>query len=220
MNPFSSQFVNPQNAQFQTPCAIRDKYQSDGHAIEHLCNRITNAKVLQIVGPHGCGKSTLACSLASHLIEKFSSLHSVILRRTSGFWQKPELQWNLNKPFEPLGLGSENYERLIVIDGIEAIGPVSRRVFVRQLVNQNCRLLLTTHRRMWGINTLIKLTPTLEHFRQIVNVLQRPSDVHLSSQVIDKAFFDYDGNYRDAMWALYDQWEQAVAAQQKTTLPT
>ena len=206
MNPFSSQFVNPLHGTYIAPDEFRSGSNTNHKLLDILAKQVQETRLLQIVGPHGCGKSTLAYRLAIRSMKKFASVHSVILRPGNRVWTKPEVQWNFQRPFDSFVENDQN--KLVIVDGIEAIGWITRQVFIRQLVSQNCNLLLTTHRNLWGIKTLVKLAPSVEHFCSIANELQEEYEKQISDAVLRKAFFDNRGNYRDAFWQLYDVWDK------------
>ena len=187
-------------------CAEHDEHEQ---VLVRLGSEMAGARISQIVGPHGCGKSTLAFALAQNVSHRFDDLHSIILRRNGYGFSPPLIEWNFEPPFcqfveATIGSSKTN---LIIIDGIESIGPVQRRLLINQYVKQNFTVLLTTHRRLMGIKTLLRLRPDLTQFMSIVKNLQSNTDRLLSLEVAEQSFHKHRSNYRDAMWSLYDHWE-------------
>lgn len=187
-NPFATRFTRPGEIPFIFPPDIN--LQSVVESFRQ------NQFMAQIVGPHGCGKTTLTRAIESALSSTFPNVHHVTIRATGAVDSRQ--------------LGMTNRRgQLTILDGFERVSPLNRWFLIRAFRQTQKRfgsgLLVTTHRRSRLLPVLVRLTPQLTTLRQIAEHLSPPTDwdeVNLNT-ILTKA----DGNMREALMLLYDRFE-------------
>lgn len=211
LNPFCSRFVNPLNSPFVPqslsiqasggtlgPCQLAKQFQQQGECV-------------QIVGPHGSGKTTLALAIAAQLTESVSPVEVVTFRRSPAFgrWLFPRLvvQKSMLTTNHPKSSDSHTGS-LILIDGIELLNWLHRRLMIRSLCRtpRRTKVIVTTHRPIRRLPILVTLRPSSEHFDRIVHRLCAGEDL-LPSKVVSAAYWRSNGDYRKGLSLLYDEWQ-------------
>ena len=188
-NPFSTRFVRAGaiDYRFDNPAKIGElvtKFQEHGF-------------VGQIVGPHGSGKSTLAISLARHVSTHFSSVRATIV----------DARYQARQAVVIESIFSTQTS-LLILDGIECL-PWSQRLLIYLTFRASTRgLIVTTHRRLPWYPVLHLMQPTCHAFRQLALSLN-PS---IDSELVERVYQQFGPNIREAMMALYDDWERTHAA--------
>ncbi len=204
--------MNPFCTQFTTSIPFIDESAILSSAIE----RFENANWFgQIVGPHGCGKSTLARAIANSdsIRGEFGWTRVLILRRIDVV--KTSLQ-----ELETLDLDSapqvNQLRGLLLLDGIESVNPFQRWALFRNCRQRELGLLVTTHRPLSRVPIVATIKPTLSILQVLVERLlsQTPSTIPaeqlqatFNPQRLETVFAVVDGNLREALMLLYDDYE-------------
>ena len=213
-NPFSAQRIHPP-VDFVTPgdepdwlSRLRDRFCSAGW-------------VGQIIGPHGSGKTTLAREIAFGLPQVGQIISKVIrpARRSAGPLEPsfpdeivrhgilPDSVAIQTDVLRPTGPGDRT---MLLVDGMNRLGLVAARGMSRHCRRTGMGLLLTVHRPFPGIPRLVRLEPTLKHFRAIVQRLQQTAVHRVSTTQIEAAYRENRGDYRAALFQLYDDWYETT----------
>lgn len=221
LNPFSSRFTNPNDCQFVPFRQVADGESSDEISVAKLAENFIGLKnCAQIVGPHGCGKSTLAMAVARCLLESTElepqiNVRSLIIRSANdkqsvarvGRLQVHETDVS-NRTCHKYRTGristGSPTRQMLLVDGFELLSPLNQKLMRRQLAANRQYLLLTTHRRLRGIPVLANLQPQLDHFTRIVEQLLSGSECGITQKELTDAFEACRGDYRLALRALYD----------------
>ena len=221
MNPFASKFTGPARCQYLLPAkALATETPIDGSngntdaLLAQWQQQILIQPVSQIVGPHGCGKTSLAIHIARSMSSNFATLHCLTLHREKTNWfTKPKLRWMLEPPFTDacLNLNSQAegaaMRRFLLVDGIETVSTIQARTMLKHFSSQRFNLLITTHQKLPAIKILTRLRSELAQFRDIVTKLTQDQDLQPTCSEVENAYHQAKGNYRQALWLLYNQWE-------------
>lgn len=187
-NPFSTRFVRP-----GTITWVEGNVDVDRLVAQFEANQFCG----QIVGPHGCGKSTLAHEVARRVCQRFATTRFVSIRRIG-------LGLEVHSPGEPLSVFRNT---LLVIDGFQYLPLVQRWLLKRSCLKSDLGIIVTTHRHQRWPKMVTELKPTLDIFQQVCERLQLDVERKLDSRSIATAFALCDGNCREALMALYDKYE-------------
>jgi hypothetical protein len=189
VNPFSTRFVEPGAIPFRLP---------DGLSPVDLVRRLgANDWWGEIVGPHGSGKSSLLRALLPLLAGR--AVHHVRLNTSER--ALPGRVW------EPLAPSA-----VLVIDGFEQLGWLTRRRVGRHCRRQGAGLLVTAHRPV-GLPPLYRTDVTAATAAAVIRGLVPPG----GGWVLD----GYDvaarlranrGSLRDVLFELYDVWQTGPSA--------
>ena len=150
----------------------------------------------QIVGPHGSGKSTLVAALVEALAAEGRPAFVIALR---------DVQRRL-----PRGWRREVEQaaaRLVIVDGYEQLGRLARWGVKFTCRRRGWGLLVTAHGDA-GFPTLVATSPSLELAELLVDQLVPPGASAFDRAVVARAFADANGNLREMLFALYDQFER------------
>jgi replication-associated recombination protein RarA len=204
--------MNPFCTQFTTSLPFIDELVTLATAIK----RFENADWFgQLVGPHGCGKSTLARAIANSksIRGEFGWTRMLILRRENVV--KTSLQ-----ELETVWLNSDSQAHmlrgLLLLDGIESVNPFQRWALFRNCRQRRIGLLLTTHRPMLRVPIIATLKPTLSMLQVLVEQLLSQTTSHIpieqlqanfTPQRLETVFAATGGNLREALMLLYDDYE-------------
>ena len=187
MNPFSTRFVRPGALPYFFP---------PGRSAEQLAAKLgAQGWRGQIVGPHGSGKSTLLAALAPW-IERAG--RKVILCAL----HDGERRLPISKQ-QRSALSSAS---LLVVDGFEQLGAFSRWRIARMCRRRGCGLLATAHADV-GLPELYCTATNVELARRVVEALT-PHDRAISADDVERAFAAHRGDLREALFGLYDLYEQ------------
>ncbi len=219
-NPFATASIHPANCKFVLPADSNElevqKY------LKPLADRFVRCGSLgQIVGPHGCGKSTLAIALSKCLLDRFASALTVTIRdrtqtgNSAGYWYWPVALSVQSEPvFEQMRSPGVRRTTLIILDGCENLSKLNQRLLVHSLIRSsqsNRSFLLTTHRPIKGVSVIATLQPQFQQFLKIVDSLQRNSELPVSSKEITEVWSNCNGNYRIGLRSLYDLSSERVS---------
>ncbi|MGE0606598.1 MAG: hypothetical protein AB7O62_05680 [Pirellulales bacterium] len=158
----------------------------------------------QIVGPHGAGKSTLLAALQGALASAGLDAPLVVLR--DGGASQDEL-WRMLKQPSVAGSPAVN---LVLLDGAEQLTWLARQWLFWRCRRQGRGLLVTSHRDL-GLPTLMEIHPRVATAQRVVNQLLAGQSSPISPDDVSAAFQRQQGDMREMLFALYDQFERRKA---------
>ena len=192
-----------------------------------------NGYVGQIVGAHGCGKTTLSLGIAKRAMEDprhaFDSATLVTIRARSLPGLSSRWMWvsrllrlrsidvSAGETIFPAGsngtVDSRSTKNILVIDGIERLTLLQQAALIHSIKRQQVPILVTTHRvsrhlRMFGnaCPVLFRANSDLFVFAKIVSLMTETCEP-VDQAVIEDAFRSCHGNVREALMKLYDAFE-------------
>ena len=186
-NPYSTCFTEPGKLPFIF---------SRADQLEHLLTEFERHGFRgQIVGPHGCGKTTLTMTLEPYLESRFTKIKRITIRNDG------TVSGNIRKN----GGQKQDMPTLFVIDGIENISWLQRKIFLKSIKMNVSGLLLTTHRAIKGIPVIHQITPSFEIFAKVVSLIspKHPTD----PQHLKRVFSQNNDSIRESLMSLYTIWE-------------
>lgn len=227
-NPFSTCYTRPGAIPFRL-----DEI-SIGELAESLfCGR----SVLQIVGQHGSGKTTLTIELGRFLQERQTSKTGSRIGETTARWIT--LRKANRVPFQPQetcapnpfrwlqGTGIELRHEVYLptagitpgravwfIDGLESLNQLQRIALLRHLPGDRDQIVLTTHRRLLGIPVLYRTRTSGELFCEICRDLMGTQWSADWSKRCLLAFERTQGDIREALFQMYDEYQATIAVRQ------
>ena len=185
-NPFSTRFIKPGAAPYLFP---------RGESAGQLLVRLKRCGWWgEIVGPHGSGKSTLLKLLCGQL--KAGGLHVVPVTIAAG------LPFDLTPVWQ-----CTSGPAMIVIDGFEQLNAWQRWGVRRHCRRQRLGLLVTCHRTT-GLPSLHRTCPTAQVAIALVGRLTAADPGVISPAEVTAAFHAKNGNLREALFQLYDLYEE------------
>jgi len=186
VNPFSTRFVEPGAVAYRFPTP-------DGLAA--LVRRLEETGGWgQLVGPHGSGKSTLLAALLPALAPR-PVRH---VRLNTAHRELPAWVWDVPAP-----------GTLLVIDGFEQLGFLTRRRVKRHHRRAGCGLLVTAHRPM-GLPDLYRTGVTPATAAAVVaGLLPGGGGWVLEGYDIAARLRHHRGSLREVLFELYDRWQAA-----------
>lgn len=198
MNPFSSRFIRPGARRYLFP---------PNESINSVLERLVEKRIVQIVGPHGSGKSTLVEMICQSSDYDFAK---VVISSS-----RPK-----NEAFKEIRnkIEASSQDKLLVIDGIEQLKVSQRSRIIAKCKMQKLLLLVTTHVSV-GVDTLMQTSTSFNVFRQIVDEMlnERLDSVSRDADLIETtdiewAFKNSFPDLREALFELYDVFERRRAA--------
>lgn len=205
-NPFSTRFTRPG----EIPYLFTEP--SDLITLVESFKR--NRWVGQIVGPHGCGKTTLCHALASELCHLFPILNHVTIR--SGR-EVHAMQLAGSYTLKPDKAATP---KLTIVDGVERLSLLQQWMLISNLTqskhigsnqqdhsDQPARdaLLITTHRQLKFVPVLRSIAPCLTTFENVARYLN--PDLQADEQELAEIWNQAKHNTREAIMTLYDRHE-------------
>jgi hypothetical protein len=187
-NPFSTRHVQPGAIPYQFPEGV-----TPAHLIDELRRRHWWGQVL---GPHGCGKTTLLLALLPALKQAGRQVQRFTLRAGQGRLNVPtnlKRQWNATTQ--------------LVIDGYEQLSWLSRWRLQRQCRRHSVGLLVTSHRQI-GLPTLLHVRPNCETATRLALRLTQHAPGLIDERDVRRCFEQQAGNIREVFFSLYDLCEQ------------
>ncbi len=183
--------VNPFSTRFVQPGAVPFRFFTHSGLAELVSQLEATDGWGEIIGPHGSGKSTLLATLLPALTAwPVRHIHLNTSYRT--------LPADL---FDPPKRGS-----LLVIDGFEQLGPLTRFQVKRHCRQQKCGLLVTAHRSM-GFPLLCRTDVTPEAAAELIAGLVPPGgEWVLDGFDIAARLRHHRGSLREVLFELYDRW--------------
>ena len=205
-NPFSTRFTHPGAIIFSSDRV--DPLRLAGVLSE---TRSSRSGIFQIVGPHGCGKTTLTVAIAAQLAGQGTAACWLTVRGRS---KTEPVRFDHYLP----RLDSQPRPEIMVIDGIESVNAVQRSCILRQMSKRAWRVVLTTHRPAWRVPVLAELQPSRERFHDLCKQLLGDHLVGENKtdwqRMIEAAYDNASGNFREAFFELYDQFERVKSTKQ------
>ena len=178
--------VNPFSTRFWVAGVLPFQFPEHAETVGTLLEKSRQHTICQIVGPHGSGKSTLLLELLKRYEESGANVRSL-------FFNDQHRKLPSDLTFQK--------DQILFADGFEQL-PLFHRLW---LLFRSTRLILTTHRPVRLIPILYRTQPQFAVFVQIVRQLVSKAPDESALQAV------YDcsgGNFRNAFFELYDQWEQ------------
>ena len=124
----------------------------------------------QIFGPHGSGKTTLANQLTRELQNKFDHVESLIVRGYNDIQRCGDP--NSSRPaLSSFQQGESDGKTVYVIDGIERLSWLQRKLIVADCRKRKMGLLVTTHRRLKNLPVLYETSFDASRFHKILTHL-------------------------------------------------
>ena len=190
---------NPFATRFTRPGCIEPRDRLGGHLdVDGLLERLrTLGGTAAIVGPHGSGKSTLLTHMADALERRGARVQRVRLRS----WRDASAAWTAIRHARAGGT--------VCIDSWECVGVVGRSVLLIAARMAGCGLLVTSHHG-GGMPRLMQSVTSPSLLRSIVRTLPGHEVWHgswIRDSDIEAAFAGHGGNLREALYELYDRFE-------------
>lgn len=168
-----------------------------------LAGRALTLRGAAIVGPHGSGKSNLLHHLAEAIDTGGRRLERVRLQS----------RWDALRALSAVGRAGRG--GTVCIDSWERAGLVERFVLVVTARAVGTRLLVTAHRPVAWLATLVSCETTPRLLEAIVSRLVGPPwrpGTMVRAGDIEAAFTGHGGDIREALYALYDRVESRRTA--------
>lgn len=142
-----------------------------------------------IVGPHGCGKTTLAQALKTKMLKAAYSVQEIRgSRLASG-----EISWSAN---------ASDKADIRIVDGWDMLPYWKRLYYLR-----SGPLLAVSHRPIKGLSVLYKAEPDLG----ILKLLLTRLGLDLDESYLLERFKKHEGNAREVFRELYDEFAERSA---------
>jgi hypothetical protein len=188
MNPFTSVRIRPG----AMPFLFRD-----GESAAALVKRLRASHWCgQVIGPHGTGKSTLVESLLPLVAAQGKQIVRVPLP---------------GRDQDAARSGPVTPATVLVIDGFEQFGPLQRWAWRWYCWWRGCGLLVTAHRDL-GLPTLTTTAVDEALAQRVVASLLPREETRITPNDVSQALRAHQGNLRDALFALYDIYEERRVA--------
>ncbi|MEX0586260.1 MAG: hypothetical protein WD176_06435 [Pirellulales bacterium] len=186
-NPFSTRRTRPGALPYLFP---------PGESLEGVLARLNAAGGRgEIVGPHGCGKSTLVASLAQGLTARGCK---VLVLRPVGGRLPPEAKQVRKLPATAV----------VFIDGYEQLSRWTRARVRKTCQRLGLGLMVTAHAPC-GFPLLMHVEPDLAMAKRVVSTLVADREKTVADSQVQQAFESTGGNVREMLFALYDAVERA-----------
>lgn len=200
-NPFSTRFVAPGAVEY---------FFQEGISAKSIIDKLAfNQWRGQIVGPHGTGKTSLLWALYREL----QSLHGTGSEFEPSRVEFIQFQGKIDggTPAEKelahdsMSLPTSFPRHIRFVDGFEQMSWLARRQMSSQSKIPGEGLIVSSHRKL-PLPTIFESEANARHFRSIVAKLML-GRTFFSNAEIDEALSSNHGNIREALFELYDRWE-------------
>ena len=213
LNPFSSRFVSPASCDF-----VADE--NNGQLLDDGEAKLRRFRSLQIIGPHGSGKSATAVELARRIRNRLAIVLYTV--RIQHRWRRgPHVS---TMALDQREAGQARWQarwgtdaaprRISILDGLETLSLLHRILVLRALRRNSDYVIVTTHRRFLWIRPTLILRPSPEQFRAIAHRLLRHHPHSIDNKMIDSIYRHCGGNYRTGLARLYDEFSAVSALPQ------
>jgi hypothetical protein len=187
-NPFSTRCVRPGAIAYRFP---------PGKSVGAMLARLErNGGRGQIVGPHGSGKSALVATLRTALAQ--SGRPTRLIELHDGERRLPVSHRRL----KALAPGT-----VLIVDGYEQLGVLSRWRLRRLCRRKGLWLMVTAHRSV-GFPDLSRTTTSVALAQAIVADLTAGEALPLTAEEVTARFGQRRGDLREVLFDLYDLYEQ------------
>jgi len=153
--------------------------------MDTLLQQAQRHPICQIVGQHGSGKSTLLLGLLKRYEENGENVR--------------HLSFNDQHRRIPGDVTFEE-DQIFFADGTEWL----RGWDAFRLLSRSKRLIFTVHRPLWFVPILYRTKP---HFSVFVQLVRQMVPDLLEESMLQTVYDRSGGNFRNAFFELYDQWE-------------
>lgn len=217
MNPFATRYVRPG----AIPFLFDDATVNADVLVQRLQAHAWRG---EIIGPHGSGKSTLLATLLPLLAQ--AGCEPILFKigpgqrtlRDATAEARPGVSHPARDGADSVADDDGRRPKwsriawqpatLLVIDGYEQLAWSTRAWLRAATALQRVGLLITAHRSV-GLPTIHRTRPTFETLWRIVEQsLARTGGAGVTSELARRSFEECGGNIREALFALYDHWEQ------------
>lgn len=181
-NPFCTKYVRPGKIPF--------RFCGDT-VLDDLLEQVGCHDELQIVGPHGSGKSTLVSDLVDGLQERGYNVELHVLRDSQRALSRKS------------GCATS---QVIVVDGYEQLSWFSRWKLRKQRKRLAAKLIVTTHRDI-GFETLYSTRVSRDLFHELVGKLLGVQTKQTLEAAIEAAYQKHAPNVREMLFELYDSFD-------------
>lgn len=191
-NPFATRHVAPGQIPY---------FFADEGDLQQIIKRADEAAWTgQIVGPHGSGKTTLIRHLSSHLRQRFTAVEFVIVRSAREVQFCPPKQIVLqSRETAPPTIGKAPL--LYVIDGVERLSWLQRRLLIADCRRKSIGLLVTAHRQLLGLPVFFKTSFNQKQFLKILRQL----GTQQYNEHFQRLSNEFGENCREMLFELYDE---------------
>ena len=196
-NPFATRWVQPGALEYVWP---------DGDGGNALLGRLAAGASVEIVGPHGSGKSTLVAALVALLRAcgracTLETLHDGGGRRSLATWPGTEM-------------------RVRIVDGFEQLPGWRRRLVRWRARSAGDALVVTAHAPQGMDHTLRSEVDAALTARLVEALLARAElPTHIDPAGVFARVERLDGNLREALFELYDLYEAERAHLRRAARP-
>lgn len=190
-NPFAVRHVAPGTIPY---------FFSNADELRQLVKRADSASWTgQIVGPHGSGKTTLVRHLSGELKERFDTVEFLIVRSIREVQVCQRMEGTSYQASRTLAVNG-NEKTLYVIDGVERLSWLQRKLLVADCRRKQIGLLVTAHRRLLGLPVFYETSFDKTRFGKILH--------HLGTEQYeghyDRLKEEFGDNCREMLFELYD----------------
>ncbi len=192
-NPFSSKFVRPGAVAYRFPAGA-----SAARIVEQF---VAAGRRGAIVGPHGSGKSTLLEAVDQEFARRGWAVVRFALHEGE---TRLANDWRGHLVRRP----NESNPLVVVVDGYEQLTWWAAWKLQRTCHRLGAGLLVSAHEAV-RYPTIYETAPDEAQYRVIVAALLGQADgKELSQQAIARAWHAANGNVREALFTLYDEYER------------
>lgn len=166
-----------------------------------------------IVGPHGSGKSTLLATLLPAI--EAEGISVLLIKLTDGVKSLPnesrrQIQELIQAQTPEIEGRSGSPKCILVIDGYEQLGRISRWRVSRMCRRHGLGLLITAHddRRVGGMPIIYRTQPDLATVQFLVDRVLPAHGGAIQPDDVAAAFTQQGGNVRETFFELYELFEK------------
>ena len=172
-------------------------FRLNGYTWDSLWDKLSEMNFrAAIVGGHGSGKTTLLEKLQPKITAKGYKTKMAFANQ-----DKPYLRSDLKMILADM----DNWD-ICLLDGADHLPAFSFRSLKQAFIKADKGLIITVHKPS-KLPTLIKCSPDLELFKDIISELLRDHPLP-TDQEISLIYNCHRGNLREALWDMYDIWAE------------